>query len=164
MNNTVTSASEIGVKPIKAGPSQKLSGGARGLPDRAIAWLFIAPTMILLLALNIFPLIWTVYLSFTNYRANRPNAEIEGVGDRFPIGGKKQEPVALGKIGAIDREGPLSGRARGHHSAIPRDGRGHRGRQRPGLIHEGVGDLEGRQFQSIGGQPGVPIGDLVGFV
>jgi len=82
VNNTVTSASEIGVKPIKAGPSQKLSGGARGLPDRAIAWLFIAPTMILLLALNIFPLIWTVYLSFTNYRANRPNAEIEGVGLR----------------------------------------------------------------------------------
>jgi len=61
---------------------QKLAGGARGLPDRAIAWLFIAPTMILLLALNIFPLIWTVYLSFTNYRANRPNAEIEGVGLR----------------------------------------------------------------------------------
>ena len=37
----------------------------RGLSDRAIAWLFIAPTMILLLAINIFPLIWTVRLSFT---------------------------------------------------------------------------------------------------
>jgi multiple sugar transport system permease protein len=52
------------------------------LSDRAIAWLFIAPTIILLLAINIFPLIWTIYLSFTNYRANRPNAEIEGVGLR----------------------------------------------------------------------------------
>ena len=46
----------------------------RGLSDRAIAWLFITPTILLLLAINIFPLIWTIYLSFTNYRANRPNA------------------------------------------------------------------------------------------
>jgi multiple sugar transport system permease protein len=52
----------------------------RGLSDRAIAWLFIAPTILLLLAINIFPLVWTVYLSFTNYRANRPNAEVKNVG------------------------------------------------------------------------------------
>jgi multiple sugar transport system permease protein len=50
--------------------------------DRSIAWIFIAPTIVLLLAINIFPLIWTIHLSFTNYRANRPNAEIEGVGLR----------------------------------------------------------------------------------
>ena len=50
----------------------------RGLSDRALAWLFIGPTMLLLLAINIFPLIWTVRLSFTNYRANRPNAEVLG--------------------------------------------------------------------------------------
>ncbi|GEC34323.1 multiple sugar transport system permease protein [Sinorhizobium fredii] len=54
----------------------------RGLSDRAIAWLFITPTIALLLAINIFPLIWAVYLSFTNFRANRPNAEVEGVGLR----------------------------------------------------------------------------------
>lgn len=36
--------------------------------------------MVLLLAINIFPLIWTIRLSFTNYRANRPNAEIKSVG------------------------------------------------------------------------------------
>jgi len=52
----------------------------RGLSDRAIAWLFIAPTILLLLAINIFPLLWTVYLSFTNYRANRPNAPLAWVG------------------------------------------------------------------------------------
>jgi len=52
----------------------------RGLSDRAIAWLFISPTMLLLLAINIFPLIWTVRLSFTNYRANRPNAAVRSVG------------------------------------------------------------------------------------
>ena len=54
----------------------------RGLSDRAIAWLFVAPTIFLLLAINIFPLIWTIRLSFTNYRANRPNEEVEFVGLR----------------------------------------------------------------------------------
>src|SRR6202171_6669444 len=53
---------------------------ANGLSDRPMAWLFIAPTIVLLLAINIFPLIWTIHLSFTNYRANRPNAAVTGVG------------------------------------------------------------------------------------
>jgi multiple sugar transport system permease protein len=53
---------------------------ANGLSDRSIAWLFIAPTIVLLLAINIFPLIWTIRLSFTNYRANRPNAPLRSVG------------------------------------------------------------------------------------
>jgi multiple sugar transport system permease protein len=52
----------------------------RGLSDRAIAWIFIAPTIALLLVINIFPLVWTIRLSFTNYRANRPNATVLGVG------------------------------------------------------------------------------------
>lgn len=52
----------------------------RGLSDRSIAWLFVAPTIFLLLAVNIFPLIWTVYLSFTDYRVNKPNRDIEWVG------------------------------------------------------------------------------------
>lgn len=52
----------------------------RGLSDRAITWAFIAPTVFLLLAINIFPLFWTIYLSFTNYRANRLNKAIEWVG------------------------------------------------------------------------------------
>jgi multiple sugar transport system permease protein len=52
----------------------------RGLSDRSIAWIFIGPTMLLLLAINIFPLIWTIKLSFTNYRANRPNAPVSDLG------------------------------------------------------------------------------------
>jgi multiple sugar transport system permease protein len=36
--------------------------------------------MLLLLAINIFPLIWTIKLSFTNYRANRPNAPVSDLG------------------------------------------------------------------------------------
>lgn len=54
----------------------------RGLSDRAIAWIFVAPTIFLLLAVNIFPLIWTVRLSFTNFAANKPNAEVKWVGLR----------------------------------------------------------------------------------
>jgi len=62
--------------------SPSLARRVRGLSDRTIAWLFVAPTIALLLAINIFPLIWTVYLSFTNYRANRTNREIEWIGTR----------------------------------------------------------------------------------
>jgi multiple sugar transport system permease protein len=36
--------------------------------------------MLLLLAINIFPLIWTIQLSFTNFRANRLNAPVKDVG------------------------------------------------------------------------------------
>jgi multiple sugar transport system permease protein len=57
-----------------------LAQHVRGLSDRALAWIFIAPTIVLLLAINIFPLIWTIRLSFTNYRANRPNALLADVG------------------------------------------------------------------------------------
>jgi multiple sugar transport system permease protein len=52
----------------------------KSLSDRAIAWIFVTPTILLLLAINIFPLIWTVRLSFTNYRVNRPNNAVEFVG------------------------------------------------------------------------------------
>lgn len=52
------------------------------LSDRMIAWVFILPTIFLLLAVNIFPLLWTVYLSFTSYRANQPGRLIKWVGTR----------------------------------------------------------------------------------
>jgi multiple sugar transport system permease protein len=68
------------IKKAAAITPPALSGRIRGLSDRAIAWLFISPTIILLLAINIFPLLWTIRLSFTNYRANRPNAPILNVG------------------------------------------------------------------------------------
>src|SRR6476620_6784681 len=48
------------------------AGRVRGLSDRAVAWLFILPTMLLLLAINIFPLIWAIRLSFTGLMANLP--------------------------------------------------------------------------------------------
>lgn len=59
-----------------------LAQRAKGLSDRAIAWIFVAPTILILLAINIFPLFWTIYLSFTNYAVNRPNREVSFVGLR----------------------------------------------------------------------------------
>jgi multiple sugar transport system permease protein len=52
----------------------------RGLSDRALAWWFIAPTVVLLAAINIFPLLWTVWLSFTNYKANRADRGAPWIG------------------------------------------------------------------------------------
>ena len=59
-----------------------MTNQAQGLSDRMIAWIFISPTIIILLAINVFPLIWTIYLSFTNYRVNRPNKAVELIGLR----------------------------------------------------------------------------------
>jgi len=76
MSNSLHQGAHSSKKSISMGRKVK------GLSDRAIAWLFIAPTLIILLAINIFPLIWTIYLSFTNYRVNRPNKDVEFVGLR----------------------------------------------------------------------------------
>jgi multiple sugar transport system permease protein len=74
-DTTITTAGRMA-----AATPEPVARVVRGLSDRVIAWLFIAPTIVLLLAINIFPLIWTIYLSFTNYRANRPNAPVLNVG------------------------------------------------------------------------------------
>ena len=73
------SASSRIVYPAAATPAI-VTRRLRALSDRTLAWLFITPTIVLLLAINIFPLIWTVYLSFTSYRANRINAPTRWLG------------------------------------------------------------------------------------
>ena len=75
MSNTV-------VDRVARATPPRMARRIKGLSDRSIAWIFVAPTIFLLLAVNIFPLIWTIWLSFTNYRANRPNADVEWVGLR----------------------------------------------------------------------------------
>ncbi|MGB8814671.1 MAG: sugar ABC transporter permease [Paracoccaceae bacterium] len=67
-------------KAIVAATPEPLAQRLRGLSDRTIAWIFVAPTIFLLLAVNIFPLLWTIRLSLTNFRTNRPNAAVEWVG------------------------------------------------------------------------------------
>jgi len=69
------------VRPVSAAtPAPSTLLARQGLSDRALAWLFVGPTIALLLAFNIFPLLWTIWLSFTNFRANRPNAAVEWLG------------------------------------------------------------------------------------
>ncbi len=57
-------------KSLAAATPPGIARRVRGLSDRTIAWLFIAPSLVLLLAINIFPLIWTIRLSFTDFRSN----------------------------------------------------------------------------------------------
>lgn len=59
---------------------KKIFNQTKGLSDRAIAWLFVTPTIILLLAVNIYPLIYAIRMSFTNFYANKPGMEIKFVG------------------------------------------------------------------------------------
>jgi len=68
-------------KTAKATP-EPIAKKLRGLSDRSIAWIFVGPTIFLLLAVNIFPLLWTIYLSFTNFRVNKPGRDIDWVGLR----------------------------------------------------------------------------------
>jgi multiple sugar transport system permease protein len=70
------------MEKVAAATPRPVAARIRGLSDRTITWLFVAPTILLLLAINIFPLIWTIYLSFTNFFASRPNAKILNVGIR----------------------------------------------------------------------------------
>ena len=65
---------------VAAATPRRAARRIRGLSDRAIAWIFVAPTICLLLAINIFPLIWTIQLSFTDFKANRLAREVENVG------------------------------------------------------------------------------------
>src|ERR1700722_5324288 len=51
-----------------------------GLSDRSIAWLFVAPTIVLLLAINIFPLIWMIRLSFTSLNLSMSYLPLRFVG------------------------------------------------------------------------------------
>jgi multiple sugar transport system permease protein len=67
---------------VAAATPQRVARRVRGLSDRVIAWIFVAPTIALLLAINIFPLIWTIQLSFTDFKANRLAREVESVGLR----------------------------------------------------------------------------------
>jgi multiple sugar transport system permease protein len=63
-----------------AAPGAGLAPRLRGMSDRAIAWLFISPTIVLLLAINIFPLIWTIQMSFTSFKANMGWLKVRNVG------------------------------------------------------------------------------------
>ena len=52
-----------------ANPSVPSARSSNRLSDRAIQNLFIWPTLILLIVMNLFPLVYSLYLSFTDYSA-----------------------------------------------------------------------------------------------
>ncbi len=54
--------------PLAAPPAARRY---RWLGDRSLAGLFISPALALLLFLSVFPLLWALYLSFTDYSATR---------------------------------------------------------------------------------------------
>lgn len=66
----------------------------RGLGDVAIKRLFVLPTIILLICINIFPLFWSLILSFADYSAVRPH--VEGINPNW-IGGQNYKEVLLDK-------------------------------------------------------------------
>jgi ABC-type sugar transport system permease subunit len=53
----------------------------RQLSDRAIANLFVLPTIFLLVAMNVFPLFWSLFLSFNKYKADNPKVAPEWIGN-----------------------------------------------------------------------------------
>ena len=72
--------SETALQGVAQATPPNIRRNIKSLSDRAIAWIFIGPTIVLLLAINIFPLIWTIRLSFTNFRVNRPNSPVDFIG------------------------------------------------------------------------------------
>jgi multiple sugar transport system permease protein len=66
----------------------------RGLSDIAIKRLFILPTIILLICINIFPLFWSLGLSFADYSAVRP--QVKGENPKW-VGGENYKEVLLDK-------------------------------------------------------------------
>src|SRR5450631_3852304 len=59
------------VADTMTGPGPRQSAAARGLSDLAIRNLFIIPTIAFLIIFNIFPLIYSLGYSFTDYAVNR---------------------------------------------------------------------------------------------
>jgi multiple sugar transport system permease protein len=78
--NARIDASEEAPAPVAAASRPGRGMRAMSMSDRGIAWLFITPTIALLLAINIFPLIWTLQMSFTNFKANMGWIKIRNVG------------------------------------------------------------------------------------
>jgi multiple sugar transport system permease protein len=66
MSTSVKTQDEV--PAVKEKRMSKPSGN-RGLSDKAIRNLFIWPTLILLILMNLFPLFYSLYLSFTDYSA-----------------------------------------------------------------------------------------------
>src|SRR5215207_3846706 len=68
MTNTTDSPVQEAAAPSPA-PGRRPR--RRRLTDRWLAVAFISPALFLLLAMSVFPLLWALYLSFTDYSATK---------------------------------------------------------------------------------------------
>src|SRR5262245_58478412 len=81
---TITQPDDAAINRIASRADSRSVLRNRGLSDRTIAWLFVAPTIALLLAINIFPLIWMIRLSFTSLNLSMSYLPLRVVGlDNF---------------------------------------------------------------------------------
>lgn len=55
-----------------------MSSGPKNAPSQLLGWGFVAPALLVLLGMNIFPLLFNVYLSFTN--ADLSGGVVQGIG------------------------------------------------------------------------------------
>jgi multiple sugar transport system permease protein len=100
-------APEHTLQPAAALTTPPAARRFRWLGDRGLAGLFIAPALALLLFLSVFPLLWALYLSFTDYSATRdiPAQWIwfENYGDLLTSSQVRQRAVttAIYVIGAV---------------------------------------------------------------
>jgi multiple sugar transport system permease protein len=77
---TTITQSEAPIDRISQQTPLRTGVRVRGLSDRTIVWLFVAPTIALLLAINIFPLIWMIRLSFTSLNLSMSYLPLRFVG------------------------------------------------------------------------------------
>jgi multiple sugar transport system permease protein len=73
----------VDLQATSTGQTGKPPPRKRQLSDRAILNLFIWPTLILLIVINIFPLVYSLYLSFTDYSAVARQAPVWVAFDNF---------------------------------------------------------------------------------
>ncbi len=67
-------------RPMELSQAPTARSKRRPLTDTQIQILFIAPTIILLVLMNIFPLFYSLYLSFTEFSVIKPNKPPQWVG------------------------------------------------------------------------------------
>ncbi len=71
--------------PVQAAEKPAPGRARRRLGDRGLAVAFISPAMLLLLGMSVFPLLWALYLSFTDYSATRDQGEFVGLQNYIDI-------------------------------------------------------------------------------
>jgi multiple sugar transport system permease protein len=71
-------------------PETELEAHYRHMKDKTLMRLFILPTIVLLIAINVFPLIWSLFLSFANYSAKMAN-----------VWGKNPQMIGIANYSAI---------------------------------------------------------------